>query len=132
MSDYQAAVGRVANRFQVDLPGPYDQDWEYIVSDAKRVTEWIAVSRETEWNDVEAVIAITIIIDSYNLALWDGTAHHENWNQIAKVLRSNRSLYDSEIEYWCDDDNENIEDCFAVTPLMKQLRQEINDKPSTH
>ena len=45
----------------------------------------------------------------------------KNWNRVRKFLEKNFTIHEYTIYYWACFDIENIEDCWKITPLMRQL-----------
>ena len=46
------------------------------------------------------------------------------WNTIKPILEVDFKIHEYTIYYWSCFDNENIEDCWRITPLIRQLWNE--------
>ena len=46
---------------------------------------------------------------------------NEKWNQIESILNHDFELHEYTIYYWCCWENDDIKDCWEVTPLMREF-----------
>lgn len=114
---------------KLNLPGldAYSQDWEFEAADPLRVDEFISSYENNTLNKEEKFALMALIISSFNDALEKGKANNQSWNKIRNYLINEYYIHKNTILYWALDD-ENIEDCFAVTQFMRDIIKEFGEK----
>lgn len=110
---------------KLDLPQPIDhfeQDWEYLVSDIDRIPEFLSFFEQGNLSLDEKFTLMIIVVDSYNDAMWAEEADHDTWRRIEHHLISEAHIHRETILYWAlMEDDKVLEDCFAVTPYMREI-----------
>ncbi len=107
---------------KLSLPGLdlYSQDWEYEVANSSRVSEFISFYENGILNYDEKFALMIVIISSYNDALSEGKAQIGDWDKIRYHLVNEINIHKNTIVYWSLE-GEELEDCFEITPLIREL-----------
>jgi hypothetical protein len=105
---------------KLKLPDCDSQDWEYVVSNPKRISEFLSYYKEDGIRIEEKFALMNIIISSLNDAIEIGQFSNNVWNLISYYLTKDMDIHKKTILYWALDDDTFV-DGFAVTPLMKEL-----------
>ncbi|NIG56960.1 hypothetical protein [Chitinophaga sp. Cy-1792] len=102
---------------------PHMQDWEYEVASAEDLDKYFAVYSRVNDDDIRFTLMMMIIE-----VLGTNDETNKDWLRAKQLLIENFSLHEYTVFYWCIFDNEHIEDCFYITPLMRKLWQEQAEK----
>lgn len=133
MGDYYPEYGTKEAREslieKLNLPelGPYTQDWEYEVSDASRISEFISFYENQTLSKEEKFTLMVIIVSSYDDSLGEGNIKSDVWDKIKYHLLNEINIHRNTILYWALDD-EDLEDCFAITPFMRGIVKTNKEK----
>lgn len=95
------------------------QDWEWIVGNSKDIEKYIEYYK-SEVDDDNRFALMEIIIQ----AAEDQETESDfiKYSEIVrKLLSENFELHEHSIFYWSCFDNENLEDCWRITPYMRSL-----------
>ena len=111
----------LAGRLGLPLPGPFTQDWEYEVADPSKISEWLEVYESGKLNHDERSLLMTLLLTSHNEALENGSDQQNNWAKIRGFLERDRSIHQKAIQYWSLPDEADLENCFAITPLVRTI-----------
>ncbi|MBD1395004.1 hypothetical protein [Mucilaginibacter glaciei] len=79
------------------------QDWEYEVSDPDRIVDFINEYKKTDTNNAEKISLMEIMLDSLNTTLYTNGGFkkmNQNNKEIISLLKSNKSLHSTTLEYW--------------------------------
>ena len=98
------------------------QDWEFIVGKPENIEKYINYYT-TEVDEDNKFAVMEIIIQ----ATEDQTTENEFLKYlkiVRKLLKENFCLHEYSVFYWSCFENENIEDCWKVSPYMRDLWQE--------
>ena len=95
------------------------QDWSYEVANSNDIDKYISHYGSTKDDDKKFVL-MEIIIQA---------AEEQNTEQLFKkycetiepILEINFKLHEFTIYYWACFDNENLEDCWKITPLFRRI-----------
>jgi len=97
-----------------------DQDWTYTIVEPERIDEYIAAYDTTITNDDTKFSLMEMIIQS--LTDQENTKlMYEKWPQVESILHTDFELHKYTIYYWCCWDNEDVDDCWQVTPLFREF-----------
>jgi hypothetical protein len=118
----RSAIEGLAKYLRLPSPDRFSQDWEYEVADSSKVAEWLTAYGSGQLNPEESSVLLNMIIASYNDAIGEGSARPEDWDAIARYLLGDRSLHEATINYWALPDEIELDNCFPITPLMRQVR----------
>ena len=116
----RSAIEGLAKHLHLPLPDRYSQDWEYEVADSSKVREWLTAYGSGQFKPEELSLLLNMIVASYNDAISEGSARPEDWDSIAHHLLGDRSLHEATIDYWALPDEIDLDNCFPITPLMRQ------------
>jgi hypothetical protein len=106
----------------LDLPYmDWMQDWDIQLADSNRIQEFCEVYERENLNSKEKQALMALIIASYNNYLEAQGGESLLWNKIADLLRRDFDLHKPTVLYWLCDDNEEIIEGFAITPLINAL-----------
>ena len=97
-----------------------DQDWTYIVAESERIDEYIQAYDTTVTNEDTKFSLVEMIIQ----ALTDQASNEimkEKWKTVRELLDKDFELNKYTIYYWCCWDNDDINDCWEVAPLMREF-----------
>nr|WP_261764423.1 hypothetical protein [Paenibacillus xylanexedens] len=119
----QASMESLIQKLNLPPLTPFSQDWEYTSADASRLDEFITYYENHQLNDNEKFTLMIIMISSLDdyLSEGKGTDGHKLWNRIKQNLRKDYELHIHTINYWAQDESD-LEDCFAVTPYVREMR----------
>lgn len=100
------------------------QDWEFIVGKSEDIEEYINYYT-TEPDEDNKFALMEIIIQ----ATEDQTTENDFLKYlkiVINLLKENFHLHEYSVFYWSCFENENIEDCWKVSPSMRELWQKCN------
>lgn len=66
-----------------------------------------------------------IIIGSCNDALIEGDLDKALWEKIKACLIKDINIHKDTIDYWALDDDDDLDDCFEITPLIRELGTDL-------
>lgn len=114
------AIKNLNKKLSLPILSPYSQDWEYEQADSSRVQEFMTYYENSVLTNNEKFALMALIVSSYDDYLSEGNTTESVWINISNYLIKDFKLHKNTIIYWAQEDNE-IEDCFAVTPLMREI-----------
>ncbi|HSY76811.1 MAG TPA: hypothetical protein VK890_08140 [Bacteroidia bacterium] len=119
------AIDELASELNlVNEPGM--QDWEYEVAEPNDIERYITHYKKLTDDDKRFVL-MEIIIQATNDQP-DTAGFSKYWNVIKPLLQNNFKIHEYSVFYWSCFDNKNIEDCFTITPNMRELwNNKINE-----
>ena len=107
----------LANLFGYDIKID-NQDWTYIVAEPNRIDEYIQAYDITITNEDTKFSLMEMIIQSLT-GQKDQKIMIDKWKLIKPILDKDFELHQYTIYYWCCWDNDDVNDCWEVTPLMR-------------
>lgn len=117
----KSAIEGLVKKVKLPAPDEFSQDWEYEVSDSSKVSEFLQAYENIELNKEEKFALMIIIISSFNDAIVEGKAE-ESWaNIIGYYLVKDVSIHKNTIYYWAMLDEDDLENCHAITPFMREI-----------
>lgn len=114
-------VAKLASLLNLPLPGPFSQDWELEVADSTRVREFLEAYDSGSLNNDDRSVLMQTMLESYSCAVDEGLARPEDWETISYYLNRDRPIHENTIRYWAMIDEPDLENCFAITPLIRTL-----------
>lgn len=99
--------------------GENDQDWTYTIVESERIDEYIkayytkVTNKDTKFSLMEMIIQSLTEQENEQIM-------NEKWKLVEHILNNDFDLHKFTIYYWCCWDNNDINDCWAVTPLMRE------------
>tara|TARA_R110000744_G_scaffold380129_1_gene499885 strand:+ start:1892 stop:2284 length:393 start_codon:yes stop_codon:yes gene_type:complete len=98
----------------------HDQDWTYTIVESDRIEEYIQAYDTKVTNEDTKFSLMEMIIQSLT-EQEDKKLMEEKWKLVKPILNKDFDLHEYTIYYWCCWDNDNIEDCWEVTPLIREF-----------
>ena len=101
---------------ELNLPNEkWMQDWPIEVMIPTDIDRYIEHYEKLKDEDKKFVLMEGILdVTEYELFV-------KNWNKVRQFLEKDFTLHEYTIYYWACFESENIEDCWKITPLMRQL-----------
>ena len=103
--------------YKIDI---HDQDWTYTIVEPDRIDEYIQAYDTKITNEDTKFSLMEMIIQSLTEQK-NEKLMKEKWKLVKPILNKDFDLHEYTIYYWCSWDNENIDDCWEVTPLMREF-----------
>ena len=119
------AINSLVKGLNLPEPGEFTQDWEYEVSDPERIKEFIEYYMRKELTTDEKYTLMMMIISSCDDAIIYGLFDEQLWKKVVKILLEDQKIHEETISYWASDEEKDIEDCFAITPLIREVLEKI-------
>jgi hypothetical protein len=113
------AIDSLAKRFGLaNHPGM--QDWEWEVADPGRIDEFLSAYEGEELSEDERFTLMETLLQSFeNL---DGPLEAEpRWSRLLELLDRNVVLHAHSICYWSVIENDDLDDCWRVTPFVRRV-----------
>lgn len=112
---------------KVNLPPPdeFSQDWEYVVADASRISEFLYAYENIEFTIDEKFVLMIVIISSFDDAITEGKAEESTAKRIRYHLLQDIGIHMNTIRYWSMLDEDDLNNCFAVTAFMREITYDI-------
>lgn len=105
---------------ELNLPNDkWMQDWPYEVVISSDIEKYIN-HYNTLTDDDKKFVLMEGIIQSIEDQSTDAL-FNRYWNIVRPLLKADFKIHEYTIYYWSCFDNENIDDCWNITPLMRQL-----------
>lgn len=118
-------IESLCRKLKLPKPHEYSQDWEDEVMDSQRIEEFIECYQKQTMNKDEKFTLMVIIINSCDDALSNGSLDMESWRKVRVLLLNDRDIHKETIDYWSAEEIEDVEDCFAITPLIREIKKEM-------
>ncbi len=120
----RAAIDQL-NRL-LDLPyGGWEQDWEIELADPKRVNEFCKLYDTGELDTETKFTLMLLIVASLDDLLREESVDSATAVQrVEQLLRRDFILNLHTVEYWCQLEETDAENVFAVTPLLRRVWQD--------
>lgn len=95
------------------------QDWEWLIGNHKDIEKYIQHYSEENDNDKRFALMEIIIQATEDQ---DVESEFLKYSKIiSKILNDNFALHEYSIFYWSNFDNENLEDCWKISKLMREI-----------
>ena len=120
----QKAIEELTRDLNLEYDLEDSQDWEFIVGKSEDIEKYIE-HYNSEIDDDNKFALMEIIIQ----ATEEQEVENDfvNYSEIIqKLLTENFQLHEHSIFYWSCFDNNNLEDCWRVTPNMRSLWKKRN------
>lgn len=115
------SIEKLAKDLNLTKGDGYTQEWECEAADANRIQDFLSYYGNTELNSNEKVTLMRLILESYNDYVYEFGYNSVFSNKLEQILLNEETLYGDIIAYWACGDDE-LEDCFAITSFMRELR----------
>lgn len=112
---------------ELELTGAdeFSQDWECEVANVDQLPEFIDFYTKNKLNKNEKSTLMRIILEAYNDLINNIKGEDSVGEIIENILINDSNIHEENIKYWACE-NDNLEDCFAITPLIRKVRDSIN------
>lgn len=114
-------INSLVKGLHLPVPGKFTQDWEYEVSDPKRIKEFIEYYIQKKLTTDEKFTLMMVIISSCDDAIIYGLFDEQLWKEVVDILLRDWEIHKETINYWSSDEEKDIEDCFVITPLIREV-----------
>ncbi|MBW3116188.1 hypothetical protein ACON3F_02400 [Providencia hangzhouensis] len=120
------------NQLAMDLGLPmgdeYTQDWAYELPELYRTKEWlkkyIQAYSNDKYNTFEKNELMELMLDIVNDLLLQNSKKDDLIIKVLTLLSDNHQIHLQLIEHWSLDD-ESLENCFELTPAVREIRDSI-------
>ncbi len=79
---------------------PYDQDWEWVVSDCERVWDYIKLYQKPFLNNYERNLLMEMMLQAVNDIKVEHGFMPRFWHRVKFLLKNNFHIHKTTIEYW--------------------------------
>ena len=104
----------------------YGQDWDIELADPDRVEEFCQLYSQLH-NEDERFTLMTLIIASLEENLQVKGNDEKMVDLVKSLLSSSFDLHQDTIEYWCLFEEDNPDNCWTVTLIMRAIWQANKD-----
>ncbi|MDQ0059992.1 hypothetical protein [Paenibacillus harenae] len=115
------AIESLNKRLILPALDPYSQDWEYELADSSKLNEFITYYEKSTLTIDEKFALMALIISSFDDSLSEGKLSDHTRDTIKYLLIKDIEIHRNKIKYWAREEEDELEDCFAVTPLMREI-----------
>ncbi|MCP2026625.1 hypothetical protein L1276_001769 [Flavobacterium sp. HSC-32F16] len=113
----RTAIDKVAKELNMPLDDCM-QDWPYEVANSNEIDKYISHYRRL--GDDEKFVLMQAIIQA-NEDQREEESFLKYWIVIQDLLIQDFHIHEYTVYYWSCFDNENIEDCWKISPFMREL-----------
>jgi hypothetical protein len=121
-----AAIRTLAQRFGL-RNDPGMQDWEWQVSDATRLDEFLRAYEEADLSDDERFVLMEIILQSFE-DLGHTIVVDPRWHRTLELIDQNIDLHAHSVWYWSALESEDADDQWVVTPFLRRIVGKHRDR----
>jgi len=106
------------------------QDWAYELPEEYRTRAWLqkyirAYETSTYSTDVRTLLMDLILDVTNDLVQSGNTELEEIWTTISEIIRAAPDLHRGQLEYWAGEEDEPLEDSFAIARWARELRSSL-------
>lgn len=117
-------IKRLTTELRLEGANKYTQDWEYEVANVNQLPDYINFYKNSKLNLNEKSTLMRIILEAYNDYIIQENHEDVYRKSIKEFLKKDYFIHKDTILYWsCE--NEDLDDCFAITPLIRQIKDGI-------
>lgn len=119
---FRCGTKKAIDELSEELNIPHDsfmQDWSYTEGNPNDIEKYISHYHLTKDDDKKFVLMEFIIQATEDQRTEELFLKY--WEKIKPILKSDFKLHEYTIHYWACFDNENIDDCWRITPFMRQI-----------
>lgn len=117
-------IEKLAKELNLPKGDRFTQDWEYEVADYGKTGVFLEYYKNNKLNADEKQTLMRLILESYNDYVGESGYKDNYSNELRDILQKESTLYHDIIEDWACV-GEDWEDCFAITPLIREIRKVI-------
>ncbi|WP_020620884.1 hypothetical protein [Paenibacillus daejeonensis] len=115
------AIEGLVEKINLPAPDEYSQDWEYEVSDSSRLSELLSAYENIDLSTEEKFALMIVIISSFNDAIIENLTDDRSASLIKSLLLQDISIHRHTIRYWAMMEENDLENCHAVTPFIREI-----------
>jgi predicted protein tyrosine phosphatase len=118
---FRCGTIKAIDELSEELKIPFDlsmQDWSYTEGNPNQIENYISHYTTTKDEDKKFILMKFIIQATEDQETEELFLKY--CDKIKPLLQTDFKLHEYTIHYWACFDNENIEDCWRITPLMRQ------------
>jgi hypothetical protein len=102
------------------------QDWEFTVSDSRRLSDFLKVYQTELDNDDDKFTLMSLIVSSFDDGLSEAdTEVKKMWEICRTILEKECFLHFSIIKYWSLLEEKDEENVFSITPYMREIWNKV-------
>ena len=125
MKELKYPSKKTINKFtqELKLEGAHEftQDWEYEVADVNQLTEYIEYYQNDNLTINEKTTLMRMILEAYNDFCVLENREDIYGEMIKELLKKDYIIHEETIKYWACEEEE-LGDCFAITPFIRRSR----------
>lgn len=95
------------------------QDWAYIVSKPEHIDNYLSLYYFLNDDDQKFTLMMVLLQALEEQSTQSAQAKYET--EIRALLLKEYSLHAYTIFYWCCFDNDDLSDCWRITPMMRKI-----------
>jgi len=134
MTTYQRALEALCNDLALPKGDEYTQDWAHELPETYRTAEWfdayLSAIDEHRYGPEGQRILLSLVLDVANDLAGDGELSTSQWKRVERELLRVPGEHAELVDYWAVP-GEPLEDCFAITPLIRRLVAESPNGATT-
>ena len=115
----------IIEQLSKELLLPYtgiEQDWDIEMADSRRLDEFIKFYMESNLCDDQKVAVMSLILSSYDDLLNENNLEiDDRWNKIKSILKSERIIFVTLMNYWSLSNEVEENNFFRITPLLRNI-----------
>ena len=116
------SIEKLAKELNLPKGDEFTQDWEYEVADSKKIGVFLSYYKNNNLNLDEKRTLMQLILESYNDYVGE-LGYNDNYSdELRDILQKESVLYNDMIDDWACGE-EDLEDCFAITSFMREIRK---------
>lgn len=120
---YETAVAIKQLATDLNLPNErWMQDWAYIVSIPQHIDKYISHYKKLS-NDDQKFTLMMLILQALEE---QDTQINKYKSEVRELLQHEYPLHAYTIFHWCSFDNEDLNDCWRITPMMREIFISMN------
>lgn len=120
---YETAVAIKQLATDLNLPNEHwMQDWAYIVSIPQHIDKYISHYKKLS-NDDQKFTLMMLILQALEE---QDTQINKYKSEVRELLQHEYPLHAYTIFHWCSFDNEDLNDCWRITPMMREIFISMN------
>jgi hypothetical protein len=119
---FRCPTAKAINELSLELQLPGNmEDWEWIVGKPEDVEKYFA-HYYTLTDDNKKFTLMDLIISKLQIRLMRILL---SFGILKPLLKTNFAIHEYSIFYWCSFETEDINDCWKITPFVRQFWQEL-------
>lgn len=114
---------------ELKLPAKGDeQDWDLELADANRLKDFLLLYNDRRLSDDDKIALMSLILASYDERLQTGENCKEINDQLSHIFQQDYSLMEDLLKYWGLMDENDSNDHYALTPVIKEIYDKIRSR----